>query len=188
LSISPCADLIDVAFAVGTALDRIGVVAVLTGGSAASFYAPSAYMSRDADFILQFVPDGPDRILDTMATLGFRATPSRIFEHPAVQYTVEFPRGPLAIGRDLVRTWSTYLRPEGLLHVLTPTDCVRDRFLHYYAWGDFSGLTTAVAVARLQASDFDRVMFRAWALQEHEVDRSYDLGCVETFFRYLDDR
>jgi hypothetical protein len=178
----------DVAFAVGTALDRVGVVAVLTGGSAASFYAPNAYMSRDADFILQFVPKGPDRILDTMAALGFRASPSRIFEHPAVEYTVEFPRGPLAIGRDLIRTWATHQRTDRRLHVLTPTDCVRDRFLHYYAWGDFSGLTTAVAVARSQPSDFDRNTFRTWALREHEADRSYDPRCIETFFRYLDDR
>jgi hypothetical protein len=46
--------LVDVAFAVCTALDRDGITAVLTGGSAATFYAPEAYQSEDADFVLSF--------------------------------------------------------------------------------------------------------------------------------------
>jgi len=39
------ATLTDVAFAACTALDRAGEVAVLCGGSAATYYAPEAYQS-----------------------------------------------------------------------------------------------------------------------------------------------
>jgi hypothetical protein len=41
--------LIDGAFAVCTAFDAAGFTAVLCGGSAATYYAPDAYMSADND-------------------------------------------------------------------------------------------------------------------------------------------
>jgi len=55
--LSPDATLIDVAFAVCTALDHAGERALLVGGSAATFYAPDAYQSSDCDFILALGPD-----------------------------------------------------------------------------------------------------------------------------------
>jgi hypothetical protein len=45
------ASLIDGAFAVCTALDAAGFTAILCGGSAATFYAPGAYVSADNDFV-----------------------------------------------------------------------------------------------------------------------------------------
>lgn len=51
--ISKTSTLEDVCFEVTEALDLHGFTAVLTGGSAASMYAPNAYMSQDADFVLQ---------------------------------------------------------------------------------------------------------------------------------------
>jgi hypothetical protein len=53
------ASLEDVCFAVCTALQNAGTIAVLTGGSAATYYAPAAYQSRDADFIIKFSVGGP---------------------------------------------------------------------------------------------------------------------------------
>lgn len=50
--ITATSSLVDVAFAVGTALERAGITAVLTGGSAATFYAPDAYQSSDLDFLI----------------------------------------------------------------------------------------------------------------------------------------
>jgi len=44
--------LVDVCFAVCTALDNVGTTVVLSGGSAATYYAPQAYQSRDADFVI----------------------------------------------------------------------------------------------------------------------------------------
>jgi hypothetical protein len=51
MAIDERSSLIDVAFAVCTSLDNIGTRAILTGGSAATFYAPTALQSRDCDFI-----------------------------------------------------------------------------------------------------------------------------------------
>lgn len=40
-----------------TALTEAGVTAVLTGGSAATFYAPHAYQSGDLDFVVTMPDD-----------------------------------------------------------------------------------------------------------------------------------
>ncbi|GAC1414629.1 MAG: hypothetical protein NVSMB64_24870 [Candidatus Velthaea sp.] len=178
------ASLIDVAFAVCTALDARGEKAVLTGGSAATFYTPEAYQSLDADFVLRF---GVARRLvdEALSSIGYARTPQQMYAHRDVPFTVEFPPGPLAIGRDLVSAWSTHRRPDQVLHVLSPTDCVRDRFLHYYAWGDATALRAAVAVARDCAADFDAGTFRLWTQREHDENRAYDLQRVDVFFRRL---
>jgi hypothetical protein len=56
-AITETSSLEDVCFAACTALERAGTVAVLTGGSAATYYAPEAYQSGDADFIITFSSD-----------------------------------------------------------------------------------------------------------------------------------
>jgi hypothetical protein len=117
--IARTASLRDVAFVVCTALDRDGVTAVLTGGSAATVYAPEAHQSRDLDFILQFRSPGaePARVL---AGLGYREE-SGVYIHPESPLTLDFPRGPLAVGGDLIGTWDR-LEDGGLvLDILTPT-------------------------------------------------------------------
>jgi hypothetical protein len=124
----------DVAFAVCSVLDRSGIAASLTGGSAAAHYAPTVVPSYDADFILPFGPSGGET--DALASIGYVRTPNHYYEHPRSAYTVEFPVGPLMIGSDLVNAWETEQRFEEILHVLAPTDCVRDRFMAFYAWGD----------------------------------------------------
>ncbi len=50
--------LISVAFEVCTALEAAGTTAVLTGGSAATFYAPEAYQSVDIDFVITMRSQG----------------------------------------------------------------------------------------------------------------------------------
>lgn len=50
--ITASSTIVDVAFAVCTALERAKIIAVLTGGSAATYYAPEAYQSRDLDFVI----------------------------------------------------------------------------------------------------------------------------------------
>ena len=46
--------LAELALIVCTALERVGQTAILTGGGAATFYAPEAYQSRDLDFVFEF--------------------------------------------------------------------------------------------------------------------------------------
>jgi hypothetical protein len=157
--------LTDVAFAVCSALDRAGVTAVLTGGSAATVYAPDAYQSRDLDFILQFgaaiSPPSAKPLLD----IGFVPLGrSAMFGHELLPYTLEFPAGPLAVGAEVLTAWHTLRDERGLLHILSPTDCVRDRLAGAIHFRDFSSIRQAVAVASRQRVDLEQI--EQWCASE----------------------
>lgn len=91
----------DVCFAVSTVLDKRGIEAVLTGGSAAAVYVPEVNTSMDADFVLT---EKPSRaiLIQALGELGFTPSPSAgMFEHPNSEFTIDFPRGPLAVGGSI---------------------------------------------------------------------------------------
>jgi hypothetical protein len=171
--LDPGATLTDVAFAACTALDRAGEVAVLCGGSAATYYAPEAYQSRDLDFVLRFAARA--RVVDdALRPLGYVRAPEGLYRNPRIVYTIEFPSGPLAIGSETITSYATERRGELLLHVYTPTDVVRDRFMHYWAWGDQGALRVALAVAGVRASDIDAASIEAWTAREIAEAPVYD--------------
>ncbi len=182
--IRPGSSLVDGAFAVCTALDTAGFTAVLCGGSAATYYAPEAYMSADNDFVMTV--EVPRREIGAiLAPLGFREK-GRIYVHDAVTWTVDFPRGPLAIGRDVVTMWATVRRGEELLHVINPIDSVRDRCMHYWAWNDYSGLAQALAVAKTQRERVDVHAVRAWTEAEIAEAPVYDRARRDHFLAELE--
>ena len=117
----------DVCFAVCTALWRSGTVAVLTGGSAATLYAPERYQSHDADFVIMMARD-PQGTATALADLGF-VERGGMYHHPDTRYTVEFPPGPLSIGSMIVSDYETIRRGPETLHVLSRTDVVCDRLV-----------------------------------------------------------
>ncbi|MGZ3497919.1 MAG: hypothetical protein ACXWNK_14460 [Vulcanimicrobiaceae bacterium] len=160
--IEPTTTLIDLAFIVCTALDRSGIVAVLTGGSAANFYAPQRYRSHDADFVITLEPRASNG-RHVLEGLGFRFRDG-LFAHPDSPFTVEFPPGPLAVGSDIVTTWQTAVSADRLLHVISRTDCIRDRLAPYYFWGDVQSLFTAIDVAK--SGPFDLRTVREWSERE----------------------
>lgn len=51
-----------------------------------------------------------------------------------------------------------------MLHILTPTDCVRDRLAWFIYHNDFSGMSQAVEVASRQQVDLDLV--KKWCDRE----------------------
>ncbi|MDQ6926263.1 MAG: hypothetical protein M3154_08505, partial [Candidatus Eremiobacteraeota bacterium] len=167
------ATLTDVAFAACTALDGAGEVAVLCGGSAATYYVPDAYQSRDLDFVLRFAARA--RVVDdALRPLGYVRAPEGLYRNPRIVYTIEFPAGPLAIGSETITAYATERRGKLLLHVYTPTDVVRDRFMHYWAWGDQGALRVALAVASMRASDIDVASIEAWTDRELSKAPVYD--------------
>ncbi len=159
--IDPSSTLVDVAFAICTALDRAGVRAVLVGGSAATFYT-GAYQSLDVDFVLTFNPAGADA-RGAVEGLGFRLEGSH-YAHPIVDYTVDFLGGPAGIGDDIVTDFHIARRGDQLLRVYTRTDAVRDRLAGYYHWPDRSSLRVAVSVAR--SGPIDLAAIESWSASE----------------------
>lgn len=155
----------DVAFAVAQALEEKGILSVLTGGSAAAIYAPNRYTSDDADFILDN-DESLDDVAAALEPIGFeRGGKSRIFYHTDSRYTVDFPKGPLAVGGEYVKATETLVQGGRRLRILTRFDCVRDRLAHFYYWDDYTALNAAVAVAA-KFSEADVARVRSWTERE----------------------
>lgn len=57
-----------------------------------------------------------------------------------------------------------------MLHVLSPTDVVRDRFLHFYAWSDPSAYVSAATIGRAIYDLVDWAVFEDWARREAAAD------------------
>lgn len=158
----------DVAFAVCTALHAQGVEAVLTGGSAATVYAPHACQSRDIDFVIVLL-SAASHAGEVIASLGYRRV-SDHYEHAENPLILEFPKGPLAVGRKLIRAWNTLQDGDRVLHVINPTDSCRDRLAGFMFWNDRSSLEQAVAVARARRDDIDMEAIRDWCRSEGKED------------------
>jgi hypothetical protein len=135
-----------------------------TGGSAVTYYAPAAYQSRDADFVLVSVAD---KIAAGAAlhALGYRQVRGT-YQHDESSFTVEFPPGPLAVGQDLLKTYDTVHRHGELLHVIRRAHSVRDRLASFYFFADRSALDAAVAVALSGSVDLSKI--EAWSSAEGE--------------------
>lgn len=166
MAIVATSTLVDVCFTVCTALSESDITAVLCGGSAATFYAPQAYQSKDADFVITMRGD-TSKGGGVMKALGYTLRGST-YQHATNCFTVDFPVGPLAIGDDLIASWETFKREQEHLHVLSRTDVVRDRLLWYYAYTDISALHAAVAVA--MSGEVSLITLRDWSVREGEDD------------------
>ncbi len=171
MSISADSTVADVALAVAAALHRHRIRAVLTGGACVSIYTDGAYVSRDADFVIQDSAAGlQHRVDEAMATLGFVRTADR-YVHGLTAVYVEFPPGPLSIGADLDIRPVEFRTEAGTALLLSPTDCCRDRLAAFYFWDDRQSLDRAVDVALHRKVSLRRI--KAWSIKERNADK-YD--------------
>jgi hypothetical protein len=166
---------VDVAFAVCTALAQRDLTVVLVGGSAATYYAPSSYQSYDADFVAHFVPDRKSQslVVEVMRELGYHVK-DNLFVHSSNPFTVDFPKGPLGIGNEVLKHFDPINRDGQLLNVITPADSVRDRLAKYYFWDDFSALNAAIEVTKAHRNRIDIESIRAWSTREGEDAKFQD--------------
>ena len=168
MTIEATTSLRELAFIVCTTLDRAGETAVLTGGSAATIYAPDAYQSKDLDFVFTFWSALSKRSAEPLIELGF-STKGSTYQHHLTPYTIDFPRGPLAVGEEQITHWDTLREGELILHILSPTDCVRDRLAWFLFGDDYSALEQALAVAGAQPIDLEVV--QRWCAREGELSK-----------------
>ena len=163
-----------VAMAVGAALHRAGVAAVLTGGACASFYTRGAYQSLDIDFVV--VGSATQAAVDrALGSLGFSRKGDR-YVHARIHYFIEFPRGPLAIGDDYrIRPVSRRGR-AGRALMLSASDACRDRLAAFYHWSDRQSLEVAVAIALAQRVDLAAI--RRWSQREGFPHRFEEFASV----------
>jgi hypothetical protein len=156
----------EIAGTISQALQDDGKIAVLSGGAVVSIYSDNQYESSDLDFISQH---SLESLEPTMRRLGFRRTPGRYFDHPDTDYFVEFPPGPVQIGKRVIQEWERLVCPSGSILILTPTQCVMDRLASFFHWNDRQCLDQAVMVGTRHEIDLCEV--QNWSLEEGHTEK-----------------
>jgi len=155
-----------------SALEKEGIETVLSGGSCVQIYSQGRYTSDDIDLIDRF-NGGHTKIKNVMTGLGFKEH-NRYFVHEDTSLFIEFPRGPLGVGDAPVHNIASKIEDTGILKLLTPTDCIKDRLAAYFHWDDLQSLEQAVWVAQENVFELDSV--REWAVKENEVEK-FEIFC-----------
>ncbi len=143
-------------------LQRHDIPVVLVGGSCVSIYSDNHYQTADLDFVERYHTKRT-MLHKALAEIGF-VEENRYFVHPESAWFLEFPTGPLAIGDGPVHELNQVETDTGVLTLLTPTDCIKDRLAAFFHWKDRQALQQAVWVAECRA--FDRDDVAAWAERE----------------------
>ena len=149
------------------ALRDAGVTVTLTGGACVSIWSEGKYVSHDLDFIEEG-PAPPRAVVRVLTALGFERK-GRHFVHRDTPFFVEFPTGPLMVGDERVEQVAERATSAGVLRLLSPTDCVKDRLAAFFHWNDQQALEQALLVAMAQKVDLDDV--RRWANAERNESK-----------------
>ena len=143
-------------------LKNQGIEVVLSGGSVVTIYSHNKYVSKDLDLINIYAASYK-KIRKAMLELGFQEE-GRYFVHDETQLFIEFPAGPLAIGEEAIHDIVEKELSTGVLRIISPTDCVKDRLAAYYYWNDQQCLVQAGYVAQFQDIDLEEI--RSWSERE----------------------
>jgi hypothetical protein len=151
-------------------LQKKGITVILSGGAAVSIYTDNKYVSADIDLVDVYFADRKT-IKAAMEEIGFREK-NRYFIHPDTKHFVEFPPGPLSVGEEPVRRIKEIKFSTGILRVISPTDCVKDRLAAYYFWNDQQSLAQAILVAkhtRISINEIKRWSQTTGNMKEFEI-------------------
>lgn len=146
---------LELAGLVSAELQKNNINVVLSGGSCVSIYSQERYVSMDLDFVNAAFTKR-DRIKGVMESLGFHEE-NRYFRHPNAALLVEFPPGPLGVGNEPVKQIDELQTGAGVLRIISPTDCVKDRLTWYYHDKDTECLMQAVLVANYNTIDLKEI-------------------------------
>ena len=139
-----------------------GITVVLSGGAAVSIYSNDRYVSQDLDFINVYAVNRK-LIRTAMEEIGFQEE-GRYFKRSDTDFLIEFPAGPLAIGDEMIKNIVEKEFSTGILQIISPTDCVKDRLAAYYHWGDRQCLAQAEMVSQECPIDLDEI--KRWSARE----------------------
>lgn len=143
-------------------LQKNEIQVVLSGGATVAIYSHGKYVSNDLDLV-DVYSIKRNIIRDSMENIGFLEE-GKYFKHRNSKFLIEFPPGPLTVGLESVKEIDEIKFPTGILRIISPTDCVKDRLEAYYHWGDNQCLVQAVMVA--QAHDIKMEEIQRWSVAE----------------------
>lgn len=157
----------EIAAYVQSELRKENIFVVLSGGAVVGIYSQGDYVSKDIDLVnARFTK--MERINRVMETLSFYSV-GRHFEHPDSEHIIEFPPGPLTLGDERVDITNQLIFETGMLEILTPTDCVKDRLANYYYFNDQQCLHQAELVAK--NNDINLAEIESWSRNERQLDK-----------------
>ncbi len=148
------------------------IYVTLSGGAAVSIYTVNRYVSADIDLVEDTYADR-NKVNNAMEEIGFREK-NRYFTHPDTQHIIEFPSGPLSVGGEAVKHIKEIKYATGILRVISPTDCVKDRLAAYYFWKDQQSFNQALLVAQNNPVNISEI--KKWSQAE---------GHLEEFKKFL---
>lgn len=158
---------LEVASAICSKLDSLGIKTTLSGGYCAEIYSCGEYTSMDIDLINQYNEDHK-KIVETMIEFGFTHQ-GKDFYHNDVEYSIEFPCGPPAVGSQLITNVAEIETEAGVLRILRATDCVKDRLCGFFHWDEQASLEQALIVSL--TNDIDIEDIRAWSIDEDSEEK-----------------
>jgi hypothetical protein len=132
-----------------------GIEVALSGGAVVAIYSGNRYVSQGVDLV-NLYQVRHSALREHMQAIGF-VEEGRYFRHPESTTLVEFPPGPLAVDTEPVGAIDELRLPTGVLRLISPTDCVKDRLASFYHWGDRQALSQAILVATHQRVDLEDV-------------------------------
>ncbi len=159
----------ELAAIIETSLKKHGIIVVLTGGACVTIFSMNEYQSYDLDFVTISVEYDPKAVNAAMGEIGYKLSSQGHYESPNSQYIVEFIPPPLSIGSEPVKNTTNLRTKGGVLTLLSPTDCVKDRLAAYYHWNDPQSLEQALMVAKNQKIDLREV--KRWSKVEGHTEK-----------------
>lgn len=166
--------LLEVAVVVSEALEKAGITATLSGGGAVSIYSDNIYQSFDLDFVTAAMAA---ELAPVLEQLGFQHTPgtrAAQFEHPLVDWYLDFRASPLTFGSFEAghEDCTVISLPAGRLRIITPTQSVMDRLAAAFEWRDPQSRDQAVLVAANNAIEWE--ILRRWFADEGYSETEYE--------------
>ncbi|OVE75562.1 hypothetical protein BVX97_04025 [bacterium E08(2017)] len=152
---------------ISSAFQKENINVVLSGGSCVSIYSDDKYVSMDLDFVNAAFTKR-DKIIAVMKSLGFHEK-NRYFRHSDTDLLVEFPPGPLGVGQEPVKQVDEIKTETGILRIISPTDCVKDRLTWVYHDNDTECLRQAILVAQNNKVDIEEI--ERWSKNEGKLEQ-----------------
>lgn len=172
--ITETSSLPEIAVIVSEALQRAGITATLSGGSAVTIYTQNDYLSNDLDFVTSAMIHELEPVLKSLGFVHTGVPRLSQFSHPKVKWYLEFPPSPLAFGHLFADPKDCALLdlPVGRLRIITPTQSVMDRLAAAFAWKDPQSREQAMMVAARQKIDWKAL--GEWFANEGESQDEFE--------------
>lgn len=142
------------AILISSQLKKNGIEVVLTGGACVTIYTTNEYQSMDLDFVANGIEYQKKAIKASMDAIGFKLNSQNYFTRSDCPFFIEVLPPPLSIGSEPVKSIKTIRSGTGMLFLLSPTECVKDRLAAFYFWDDMQSLEQAKMVVKKHKINF----------------------------------